>query len=141
MDWGRGAHGNTYGGNPLACVAAIKTIELIEREYLKNAAEVGQYALDALSEIAARHPSIGQVRGIGMMIGVEFVKDHKNKEPDDELRDAIVHKAFERGLLLLGCSKSVIRIAPPLSMSQSEMDDGLLILEEAITLAEKEQAK
>jgi 4-aminobutyrate aminotransferase len=80
------------------------------------------------------------VRGIGMMIGVEFVKNRESKEPADELRDSIVHKAFERGLLLLGCAKSVIRIAPPLSMSQSEVDEGLLVFEEAVSLAEKEVA-
>ncbi len=138
MNWPRGSHGNTYGGNPLSCAAALKTIELIEREYLKNAAEVGQYAIDALHEIASRHPSIGEVRGIGMMIGVEFVTDKQSKEPADAVRDLVVHKAYERGLLLLGCAKSVIRIAPPLSMSKSEMADGLMIFEEAISLAEKE---
>jgi 4-aminobutyrate aminotransferase len=137
MTWERGSHGNTYGGNPLACAAALKTIELIEREYMQNAAEVGQYALDALAEMAVRHPSIGEVRGIGMMIGVEFVSDKKTKEPADKLRDAIVHNAFERGLLLLGCAKSVIRIAPPLSMSRAEMDEGLKIFEESVSLAEK----
>jgi 4-aminobutyrate aminotransferase len=138
MDWGRGAHGNTYGGNPLSCAAGIKTIELIEREYLKNAAEVGQYTLDALAEIAARHPSIGEVRGIGLMIGVEFVCNKDTKEPAPELRDAIVHHAFERGLLLLGCAKSVIRIAPPLSISKDEINQGLEVFEEALVLAEKE---
>ncbi len=137
MTWERGSHGNTYGGNPLACAAALKTIELLEREYLQNAAEVGQYALDALAEIAARHPSIGEVRGIGMMIGVEFVADKTTKVPADKLRDAVVHNAFERGLLLLGCAKSVIRIAPPLSMSKAEMDEGLKIFEESVSLAEK----
>lgn len=137
MTWERGAHGNTYGGNPLACAAALKTIELLEREYLKNAAEVGQYTLEALQEIATRHPSIGEVRGIGLMIGVEFVGDRESKEPAPALRDAVVHRAFERGLLLLGCSKSVIRIAPPLSISKDEIDQGLKIFEEAVTLAEK----
>jgi len=137
MTWERGSHGNTYGGNPLACAAALKTIELLEREYLHNAAEVGQYTLDALTEIAARHPSIGQVRGIGLMIGVEFVADRETKEPAAALRDAVVHRAFERGLLLLGCSRSVIRIAPPLSISKDEIDQGLKIFEEAVTLAEK----
>ncbi|HAE60603.1 MAG TPA: aspartate aminotransferase family protein [Anaerolineae bacterium] len=137
MTWERGSHGNTYGGNPLACAAALKTIELIEREYMQNAAEVGQYALDALAEIAVRHPSIGEVRGIGMMIGVEFVADKTTKEPADKLRDAVVHNAFERGLLLLGCAKSVIRIAPPLSMSKAEMDEGLKIFEESVSLTEK----
>jgi 4-aminobutyrate aminotransferase len=138
MRWGRGAHGNTYGGNPLSCVAALKTIELIEREYLQNTVEVGQYTIDALHEIAARHPSIGEVRGLGLMIGVEFVKDKETKEPAPELRDALVHYAFERGLLLLGCAKSVIRIAPPLSISKTEVDQGLAVFEEALTLAEKE---
>ncbi|NCP86804.1 MAG: aspartate aminotransferase family protein [Anaerolineae bacterium CG_4_9_14_3_um_filter_57_17] len=137
MTWERGSHGNTYGGNPLACAAALKTIELLEREYLKNAAEVGQYALDALREIAARHPSIGEVRGLGLMIGVEFVTDRETKEPAAALRDAVVHRAFERGLLLLGCSRSVIRIAPPLSISKDEINQGLKIFEEAVGLAEK----
>ncbi|RPH56277.1 MAG: acetyl ornithine aminotransferase family protein [Chloroflexi bacterium] len=138
MDWERGSHGNTYGGNPLACAAALKTIELIEREYMQNAAETGQYMIDALQEIAAAHPSIGEVRGIGMMIGVEFVINKDTKEPAAELRDAIVHKAFERGLLLLGCSKSVIRVAPPLSLTKAEADEGLKIFEECVGLAEKE---
>lgn len=138
MTWERGAHGNTYGGNPLACAAGVKTVELLEREYLQNAAEVGQYALDALHAIAARHPSIGDVRGIGLMIGVEFVKNKETKEYAPELRDAVVHRGFERGLLLLGCSKSVIRIAPPLCISKAEIDEGLHTFEEAITLAEQE---
>lgn len=140
MDWPRGAHGNTYGGNPLACAAALKTIELIEREYMQNAITVGQYAQDALHEIMARHPSIGDVRGLGLMIGVEFVKDRQSKLPADELRDKIVDYAFERGLLLLGCGSSVIRVAPPLNISTSEIDEGLQILEESITLAEGEMA-
>lgn len=138
MDWKQGAHGNTYGGNPLACAAALKTIELIEKYYLRNAAEVGQYLMDALSEIMSRHSSIGDVRGKGLMIGVEFVKDRASKEPAERLRDRIVEHAFQRGLLLLGCTKNVIRIAPPLSLTKSEADEALQIFEEAITLAEKE---
>jgi 4-aminobutyrate aminotransferase len=138
MTWKKGAHGNTYGGNPLACAAAVKTIELIEKQYMQNAAEVGQYTLDALHEIMARHPSIGDVRGLGLMIGVEFVKDRKTKEPADALRDRVADLAFERGLLMLGCGDSVIRIAPALSISQTEVDQGLQIFEEAIHLAEKE---
>lgn len=138
MTWERGAHGNTYGGNPVACAAALATIELLEQEYMQNAAEMGQYMLEALHEIQARHPSIGDVRGIGLMIGVEFVLDRKTKEPAKELTDRIVHLAFERGLLLLSCGKSVIRIAPPLCITRPEVDEGLKIFEEAITLAEKE---
>ena len=138
MTWTRGAHGNTFGGNPLSCAAALATIELIEDEYMENAATVGQYTLDALHEIMARHPRIGDVRGLGLMIGVEFVKDRKSKTPDSVLRDRVVELAFERGLILLGCAKSVIRIAPPLSVSKAETDEGLAILEEALALAEKE---
>ncbi len=138
MTWPRGAHGNTFGGNPISCAAALATIDLLENEYMENAAKVGQYSLDALEEIMARHPRIGDVRGKGLMIGVEFVKDRKSKTPDDALRDRTIELAFERGLVMLGCGKSVIRIAPPLSMTQSEMDEGLAIFEEAVTLAEKE---
>ncbi|MGC8855578.1 MAG: acetyl ornithine aminotransferase family protein [Anaerolineae bacterium] len=138
MDWERGSHGNTYGGNPLACAAALATIDLIEKEYMQNAAEVGQYTLEALQEIQARHPSMGDVRGLGLMIGVEFVLDRQTKEPAKDLTERIVGLAFERGLLMLSCGKSVIRIAPPLCITKGEVDEGLKIFEEAITLAEKE---
>jgi 4-aminobutyrate aminotransferase len=139
MDWPRGAHGNTFGGNPLSCAAALATIDLIENEYLENATVIGQYTQDALHEIMARHPSMGDVRGIGLMIGVEFVKDRKSKVPAEELCKRVVELAFERGLILLSCGKSVIRISPPLSISKAEMDEGLMIFEEALTLAEKEK--
>ena len=138
VTWPKGAHGNTFGGNPIACAAALATIDLIQEEYMQNAVEVGEYTLDALEEIKLRHPSIGDVRGIGLMIGIEFVKDQNQKTPAEELRDRIVDLAFERGLLTLGCGKSVIRISPPLSINKDEIDEGLEILEEAITLAEKE---
>jgi 4-aminobutyrate aminotransferase len=139
VTWPRGSHGNTYGGNPIACAAAIATLKLIEQEYLQNAAEVGQYTLDALTEIQDRHPSMGDVRGIGLMIGIEFVKDQNTKEPAGKLRDRIVDLAFERGLLTLGCGISVVRVSPPLCVTRSEVDDGLEILEEAITLAEQDR--
>jgi 4-aminobutyrate aminotransferase len=138
MDWEKGSHGNTYGGNPISCAAALATIDLIENGYMQNAAEVGQYTLDALTEIQGHHPSIGDVRGIGLMIGVEFVKDRTSKEPAGALTERVVDLAFERGLLMLSCGKSVIRIAPPLSISRSEVDEGLAIFEEAVALAEKE---
>ncbi len=140
VTWPLGSHGNTYGGNPIACAAGLASIELIRDEYMKNATEVGAYTLDALSEIMARHSSIGQVRGLGLMIGVEFVKNRQTKDPFHDLRERIVTAAFERGLLTLGCGGSTIRICPPLSITQSEMDDGLAIFEEAITVAEKEFA-
>lgn len=136
MTWPRGAHGNTYGGNPLACAASLATLDLIQNGLMENAARVGEYAQDALCEIAARHPSIGEVRGLGLMIGVEFVKDHKTREPDSILRDQIVDHAYRRGLLTLGCGKSTIRFSPPLSVSEAEVDEGLSIFEDAISSAE-----
>ena len=139
MTWPKGAHGNTYGGNPISCAASLATIDLLEESYLANAAEVGQYALDALEEIQARHPSIGDVRGKGLMIGVEFVKDKTTKEPNEEIRNLIEDTGFEHGLLLLGCGKSTIRLAPPLCITKSEMDEALEIFEETITMGEKQQ--
>ncbi|MEP7135829.1 MAG: acetyl ornithine aminotransferase family protein [Chloroflexota bacterium] len=137
MTWSKGAHGNTYGGNPISCAASLATIELLEESYLANATEVGQYALDALQEIQMRHPSIGDVRGKGLMIGVEFVKDKETKEPDEELRNKIEEIGFEHGLLLLGCGKSTIRLAPPLCITKNEMDEALEIFEETITMTEQ----
>jgi 4-aminobutyrate aminotransferase len=138
VTWPLGSHGNTYGGNPVACAAALATLDLIQDQYLQNATDVGEYAIDALNEVAARHPSIGQVRGIGLMIGVEFVKNRQSKEPAHDLRERIVQRAFERGLLTLGCGPSTIRISPPLSITRSEIDEGLEIFEESISLTEKE---
>ncbi len=136
MSWPAGAHGNTYGGNPLSCAAALETIRLIEESYMQNAAEMGRRAMEALEEIAPRHPSIGDFRGKGLMIGVEFVKDRTLKTPARGLRDRVVHEAFHRGLLTLGCGDSVVRIAPPLNITPELLDEGLNILEEAITVAE-----
>lgn len=138
MTWPKGTHGNTYGGNPISCAAGLATIDLIRNEYMENANKVGEYTMDALQELMVRHPSIGDVRGKGLMIGVEFVKNKQTKEPGEEIRDRVVDLAFERGLLLLGCGKSVIRIAPPLSVSRAEVDEALTIFEEALTISEKE---
>ncbi len=139
MTWTKGTHGNTYGGNPIACAAALATIELINDEYLVNAEQVGAYALTKLSGIQSRHASIGEVRGMGLMIGVEFVKDQETREPDEGLRNRIIHQAFQNGLLLLGCGKSTIRVAPPLSINRAEIDQGLAIFEEVISRAEQQE--
>jgi len=138
MTWPKGAHGNTYGGNPIVCAAALATIDLIENEYMKNAEEMGEYLIDALQEIMIRHPSIGEVRGKGLMIGVEFVTDREKKEPAEKFRDYVVDTSFRLGLLLLGCGKSTIRFAPPLCVTRQEIDEALNIFEEAITISEKE---
>ncbi|MFQ5615725.1 MAG: acetyl ornithine aminotransferase family protein [Anaerolineales bacterium] len=137
VTWPVGAHGNTYGGNPIACAATLATLDLIENEYMQNAAEVGQHILDALEEIQMRHPSIGQVRGKGLMIGVDLVKDRVTREPAKKLRGRVERLLFQYGLLVMGCGPSTIRVAPPLSLSKSEADEGLMIFEEALTEAEK----
>lgn len=138
MNWTKGDHGNTYGGNPLACAAALATIDLIRDDFMQNAAEVGEFALRKLVEIQSRHLCIGQARGKGLMIGVEFVRDRETRHPDTDLRDRIIHQAFQSGLLLLGCGKSTIRIAPPLSINQAEIDQGLEIFEQVITQVEQQ---
>jgi 4-aminobutyrate aminotransferase len=139
MTWPEGSHGNTYGGNPLACTAALATLDLIEEEYLQNAVEMGEYMMDALEEIQMRHPIIGQVRGKGLMIGLELVKDRDTRAPAVGLQKHIVRSAFERGLLLMGAGKNTLRFAPPLSVRREEIDEGLQIFEEALTVNEKEK--
>jgi 4-aminobutyrate aminotransferase len=138
VTWPKGAHGNTYGGNPISCAAALATINLIENGYMENSRVVGQHAMESLKAIASRHPSIGEVRGLGLMIGVEFVKDQQTRVPAIELRDRVVDLAYEYGLLTLGCGKSTIRISPPLCMTRQEMDEGLGMFERAIASAEEE---
>jgi 4-aminobutyrate aminotransferase len=138
MNWPKGSHGNTYGGNPMACAAALATIDLIENGYMQNAAEMGAYLLDALKDIRTRHASMGEVRGKGLMIGIEFVKDRETREPAEKLRDHVVDTAFRMGLLTLGCGKSVLRIAPPLNVSRAEVDEALNIIEDALNVAENE---
>jgi 4-aminobutyrate aminotransferase len=137
VKWPRGAHGNTYGGNPISCAAALATIELIEKGFMQNATEMGEYLMDILTEIQARHPAIGDVRGKGLMIGIELVKDPTTKAPDAKLRDYTVDNAFLRGLLLLGCGTSTIRFAPPLSVTKSEIDEAMEIFEDALAASER----
>ncbi len=135
--WPSGAHGNTYGGNPLACSAALATLDLIEDEYMENARDMGEFILDALAEMQMRHPAVGDVRGRGLMIGVEFVKDKRTKEAAPALRDEVVHQAFIHGLLTLGSGRSTIRIAPPLMIPKHLVEEGLEIFETALTDAER----
>ncbi len=136
MTWPSGSHGNTFGGNPLACAAALKTIELIETQYLENAQKMGKIALEMLQDMQNDHPSIGNVRGKGLMIGVEFVKDRQTKEPAVDLRNEVVDQCFSKGLLTLGCGDSTIRITPPLCITEQEIREGLEIFSAAIKEAE-----
>ncbi len=137
MDWKPGAHGSTFGGNPVAIAAAVATLTTIEQEGLLNqAAQTGQFIQDALAEMESRHPSIGEVRGRGLMIGAEFVKNRESKERAAELRNHVIHSAFQKGLLLLPCGTNTIRFIPPLNISRGLVEEGLHILETAVTEAE-----
>ena len=132
MDWKKGAHASTFGGNPVAIAAAMKTIELLERELLANAADVGDYLKRGLRKLMEKHECIGDVRGVGLMLGVEFVKDKTSREPDPELRDRVEMAVFERGLVLLGAGTNTIRWSPPLILSKENVDVALEIFDEAI---------
>ncbi len=136
--WSAGAHGNTFGGNPLACAAALATIEILQADGVANAAEQGAYLMETLTLMARHHPTMGQIRGKGLMVGVEFVLDRRSKEPATALRNRVNRRAFEHGLLLIGCGTSSIRFIPPLTVSRAEIDEGLAIFEYALTLAEAE---
>jgi 4-aminobutyrate aminotransferase len=138
MSWKPGSHGNTFGGNPLACAAALETIRLIEGGLMNNAIVMGQRMMEALQERRHKHPSIGDIRGKGLMVGIELVMNQETKEPAPHLRDDAVNKAFERGLLLLGCGPNSIRFIPPLNVSAQHIDEGMEIFDEALTLAERE---
>jgi 4-aminobutyrate aminotransferase len=135
MDWGPGAHASTFGGNPVAIASALKTIELLERELIANAAEVGAYLQDGLRRLAERHECIGDVRGLGLMVGVEFVENRKTRRPDTELRDRVETECFERGLIILGAGANTIRWSPPLVLTRENVDVALEIFDAAIDAA------
>lgn len=132
MNWKPGAHASTFGGNPVCIAAALKTIELLENGLVKNSAEVGDYLKSGLERLKAKYDCIGDVRGLGLMIGVEIVTDRKTNQPDAELRDRIEVASFERGLILLGAGPNTIRWSPPLILSKENADVALEIFEQAI---------
>jgi 4-aminobutyrate aminotransferase len=138
MDWVPGSHASTFGGNPVCIAAALATLEVIEEEgLLRNSNEVGSHMLSRMRDWTSKHKHVGDVRGRGLMIGVEVIKDKKTKEYAPEMRDRIVELAFERGILFLGCGPSTLRIAPPLIVTKEEADVAMDVLEECITIAGK----
>jgi 4-aminobutyrate aminotransferase len=138
MDWVPGSHASTFGGNPVCIAAALATLDVIEKEgLLANSAEVGNHMLKRMADWPRKHKLVGDVRGRGLMVGVEIVKDKKTKEYGAAERDRIIELAFERGLLFLGCGPSTIRIAPPLVVSKDEADVAVDVLDECIALAGK----
>jgi 4-aminobutyrate aminotransferase len=132
MDWEAGSHASTFGGNPVSCQAAMKTIDLLEQNLMQNAAIQGNYLIKGLRELQNKHECLGDVRGKGLMIGVELVKDRESKEPARVWRTQIVQAAFKRGLLLLGCGENSIRFCPSLTVTQAEIDECLSIFDDAI---------
>ncbi len=132
LTWEPGAHGTTFGGNPLSCVAALETIELLENGLIDHAGQLGNWLLDQLGQFKDRYDNVGDVRGKGLMIGMEIVKDKKTKTFDPERRNEIIKKAYKKGLLLMECGTSAIRICPPLILSREEAEIGLSILRESI---------
>ena len=138
MDWVPGSHASTFGGNPVSIAAALATIDIIEREGMANAARVGEFMLERLRGWVQSHPLVGDVRGRGLMIGIELVKDKTTREPAIALRNRVETLAFERGLMVLGCGETTLRLSPPLIVSEHEATIALDILEEALTQVEKE---
>jgi 4-aminobutyrate aminotransferase len=138
MDWVPGSHASTFGGNPVCVAAALATLDVIENEgLLRNSAEVGNHMLKRMADWPKKHRLVGDVRGRGLMIGVEIVKDKKTKEYGNDLRDKIVELAFERGILFLGCGPSTVRISPPLVVSREEAAAAVDVLEECIEIVGK----
>ncbi len=132
MKWGPGAHGSTFGGNPVCCAAALATLDLVEHEFMANARVMGERLYAGVQRLADRHRSIGQVRGQGLMIGIELVKDRATREPNPELVAKLERLAFTKGLLLLGAGKSSIRMAPPLVVDDYDVDTAIAILDQCL---------
>jgi 4-aminobutyrate aminotransferase len=132
MNWHKGAHASTFGGNPVAIAAAMKTIELLQGGLVENAANVGAYLQEGLNKLKDKYDVIGDVRGLGMMIGVEFVTDKKSLKADPELRDRVEMACFNKGLIILGCGSNTIRFSPPLILTKQNVDVALQIFDEAI---------
>ena len=131
--WKRGAHGNTYGGNPLCCAAALAPLEVVSGGLMENAARMGEHFMGRLRELQSRHAVIGEVRGKGLMIGMELVSDPVTRRPARELCDQFINRAYENGLLLLSCGQSTVRFMPPLVVSAAEIDEAVAILDATLS--------
>jgi 4-aminobutyrate aminotransferase len=132
MRWNDGGHGTTFGGNPVSAAAALATLKLLDGGLTKNAADVGGYLIERCRETLARHLCVGDIRGLGLMIGLDVVKDRSSRKPDPDTRLRIIQEAFRRGLVLIGCGKSTIRLAPPLVVDREDCDIAVRILDESM---------
>jgi len=135
MNWEPGAHASTFGGNPVCLAAAMATVRLLQDEYVANSAKIGEFLLVRLERLMDRHPAIGDVRGLGLMLGIEIVKDRTTKEKAPELRDAIIYECFRRGLLVLAAGPSTIRLSPPLMVDEEQAQFAVDTLSEVIATA------
>jgi 4-aminobutyrate aminotransferase len=132
MNWEAGSHASTFGGNPLSCQAAMATIELLENNLMKNAEKQGERLVNGLVELQKTSECMGDIRGKGLMVAVELVKDRETKEPATEWRPRIIKRAFEKGLLVLGCGENSIRFSPSLTVKPGEVDTCLSIFEDVL---------
>jgi 4-aminobutyrate aminotransferase len=137
MAWPPGAHASTFGGNPVSCASALATIGLLRGSLVQNAADVGGHLMSGLQALAAKHPLIGDVRGRGLMIGVELVRDRHTKERAGEERDAVVSAAFTRGLLILGAGRNAVRFSPPLVLTREQAETAVRIFDAALEGVQK----
>lgn len=137
MNWKPGAHASTFGGNPVCLAAALATVDLLENGYIENARRIGDHLLARMSGWPERFRSVGDVRGTGLMLGVEFVRDKKTREPDHDFRERIVERAFERGLLVLGAGENTLRLCPPLLVDEEQADFAATVIEETIAEIER----
>jgi 4-aminobutyrate aminotransferase len=135
MTWEPGAHASTFGGNPVCLAAALETVRLLESEYMANAEKVGAFLKPRLQKLMDAHAVIGDVRGLGLMLGLDIVKERSTRARNPELRDAIVVECFKRGLLVLGAGTSTIRLSPPLLIDEEQADCAVRLLSESISAA------
>ncbi len=133
MNWPPGSHASTFGGNPISCAASLETIALLEEELMENARERGEQLTDRLQDLMSRYECIGDVRGLGLMVGMELVENRETRKPVPELRDRLVQAAFEQGLLLLGCGESTVRFCPPLVVDAEQIDTAVQIVDSVLT--------
>jgi 4-aminobutyrate aminotransferase len=136
MTWPPGAHASTFGGNAISCAAALATLKLLKEQLMANAATVGARLTDGLKELVGKHPLIGDVRGRGLMVGVELVRDRQTKERATIERDAVVNAAFRHGLLVLGAGKNSIRFSPPLVLTAEQADIAVRLFDRALSEVE-----
>ncbi len=137
MDWKPGAHASTFGGNPVSIAAGLATLDILEREAIANAARMGDFIFRQAADWRERHKTVGDIRGKGLMIGIEFVRDQKTKERAPAVRDYVIEAAFRKGLLVLGAGENSLRLAPPLIIDEEQAEFAVQALDACITEAER----